>query len=87
MLPQEVEAASQGCGVHDQDFRDGAYGNWLVFGNGGQDSELRGADARLLEGVIVESCDSAAGTAKIEGSAIAGAGEVELRERGRHKVS
>jgi len=45
LLTKQIEISGEGCGVHNEDFRDFANRNRLVLGDGGENRELSGADA------------------------------------------
>ena len=52
LLAKQIEIPGEGCGVHNEDFRDFANRNWLILGDGSEDRELSGADAGILEGPV-----------------------------------
>ncbi len=74
---QKPKAAGEGSLVQHQDFADTRDGDRLKLRDGGQDSELGGAEAGRFETVVVKAANSASGAAKVESGTRAGSGEVE----------
>ena len=84
LLTKQIDIASEGCGVHDENFRDFTDGNRLILGDGGEDRELGGANARILQGVVKECGHGPGSATEVKRGAGAGAGEVEVWKRRGH---